>query len=111
MSYQYLDHVQVHTVNSGLTFSKNHFWSTVQGLYGSGLRTGPNNSLSLPDHFTMDLGAGYEFHGKSWLTQFKLSGNLLNIFDNTYPITIANGFNGSHYAAGREFFIRLVKVL
>ncbi len=107
--YQTLDHVQLHTANAGLTYTKNHFWWTTQGFFGSGLRTGPQNSLNLPSHFTMDTTIGYQFVGKSWLSQFKLSGDILNLFDNRYPITIANGFNGSHYAAGRQFFIRLTK--
>ena len=109
--YQMLDHVQKHTANMGVTYSKNHFWWTTQGLLGSGLRTGPNNSLSLPLHFTADTTVGYQFRGNSWLTNFKLSADILNIFDTVYPISIANGFNGSHYAAGREFFIRLAKEL
>lgn len=109
--YQFLDHVQEHTANAGLTYSHNHFWWTSQALFGSGLRTGPNNTLSLPDHFTLDTTLGYEFHGDCWYTRFKLSGDALNLFNNVYPITIANGFNGSHYAAGREFFVRLSKEL
>ncbi len=109
--YQFLDHVQIHTANTGLTYAKNFFWWTGQALYGSGLRTGPLNSIGLPGHFTVDTTVGYQFHGKSWFSNFKLSGDLLNISDNRYPITIANGFNGSHYAAGRQFFIRVSKEL
>ncbi|MEO5971598.1 MAG: TonB-dependent receptor [Bdellovibrionia bacterium] len=109
--YQFLDHVQMHTFNSGLTYSKNKFWGTLQLLYGSGLRTGEGNAGELPAHITMDSTFGYEFHGDSWLSQFKLSLDVLNIFDNAYPITIANGFTGSRYAPGREIFIHLVKSL
>ena len=107
--YQFMDHVQVHTVNGGLTYAKKNFWWTGQGLYGSGLRTGPDNSISLPGHFTMDTTVGYRFKGPSWWCQWRVSGDVLNILDNRYPITIANGYNGSHYAAGRQFFIRLAK--
>lgn len=107
--YQFLDHVQVQTANAGLTYTKNNLWWTTDLLYGSGLRTGPDNSASLPSHFTMDTTVGYEFLGDEWYTRFKLSGDILNIFDNVYPITVANGFNGSHYAAGREFFVRVSK--
>lgn len=107
--YQFLDHVQIHTLNAGLTYRKNHFWATSQFLFGSGLRTGEDNSKSLPSHFTMDATVGYEFTGDSWWTQFKVSADVLNIFNNVYPVTIANGFNGSHYAAGRTFFVHLVK--
>ena len=110
-TYLYLDHVQVHTANAGLTYTKERYFGTVEGLFGSGLRTGPNNTLSLPSHFTFDLTAGYDFKGENWLTNWKVQGDILNLFDNVYPITIANGFNGSHYAAGREFFIRLTKEL
>jgi outer membrane cobalamin receptor len=109
--YQFLDHVQVHTANAGLIYSKNHFWWSAQGVFGSGLRTGEDNDVSLPSHFTMDTTVGYEFHGKTWLSNFRLSGDVLNILDNRYPITVANAFNGSHYAAGRQFFLRLTKLL
>lgn len=107
--YQYLDHSQTHTVNSGLTYAKNFFWWTVQSLYGSGLRTGHDKSSTLPGHVTFDTSVGYHFHGNSWYSEFKLSGDLLNVFDNVYPITITNGFTGSYYASGRQVFIRLTK--
>ena len=108
-TYQFMDHVQLHTVNGGLTYAKNQWWWSGQGLYGSGLRTGPNNSIALPGHLTFDTTLGYEFKGDSWFTQFRLSGDVLNILDNRYPITIANGFNGSHYAAGRQYYLRFIK--
>lgn len=107
--YQFLDHVQVHTVNAGLTYSKDFWWWSGQGVYGSGLRTGPDNSLGLPSHLTFDTTLGYQFHGQSWLSRFRVSFDVLNVLDNVYPITIANGYNGSHYAAGRQFFVRLGK--
>jgi outer membrane cobalamin receptor len=109
-TYLYLDHVQVHTANTGLTYAKDRYYGTVQGLFGSGLRTGPNNEDHLPSHFSFDLSAGYEFQGNFW-EQWKVSGDIFNIFNNVYPISIANGFNGSHYVAGREFFVRLTKIL
>jgi outer membrane receptor protein involved in Fe transport len=107
--YQMLDHVQVHTSNMGLTYSKNSFWWTTQALYGSGLRTGVFNSRSLPAHLTFDTTVGYQFRGRQWWSQVRLSGDILNILDNRYPITIANGFNGSHYAAGRQAVLRVSK--
>ena len=110
-SYQFLDHVQVHTANTGIGYSKNHLSWTTEALYGSGLRTGPNNSTHLPGHLTFDTTVGYEFHGEDFWSKWKVSGDILNILDNVYPITVANGFNGSHYAAGRQFFIHLTKTL
>lgn len=108
-TYYYLDHVQIDTANLGTTFAKDNYWITGEALYGSGLRTGANNSESLPWHLTFDLSGGYEFKGNDWYTKFKLSGDIINITDDAYPITIANGYNGSHYAAGREFFGRISK--
>ena len=110
-SYQFLDHVQVHTANMGVTYAKNFWWWTGQGAYGSGLRTGEEKEISLPSHFTFDTTLGYEFHGDHWWSKMRVSGDVLNILDNRYPITLGNGFNGSHYAAGRQFFIRLAKYL
>lgn len=104
--YHYLDHVQYHTANAGVTYKHNAFsWST-QGLYGSGLRSGHDGDSSLPAHLTFDTTVGYELAAWSGESKTKLAFDVLNIFDNVYPITIANGFNGSHYAAGRQFFVR-----
>jgi outer membrane cobalamin receptor len=109
--YQFLDHVQINTANAGLSWAQGGFWATLSGLYGSGLRTGPNNSGSLPAHATMDATLGYQFKSDNWFGDWKLSGDLLNIFDDAYPITVANGYNGSHYAPGREWMVHLSKTL
>jgi outer membrane receptor protein involved in Fe transport len=107
----FLDHVQVHTANAGLSYSQDRIRWTTQGLFGSGLRTGPNNSVSMPSHFSMDTTIGYDFHGDSWLSKTKVSLDVLNILNNVYPLTYANGYNGPHYAAGREFFGHITKEL
>lgn len=110
-TWQFLDHVQIQTANAGLTYQQTHLWWTTQALYGSGLRTDPNNGTSLPSHLTFDTTVGYEFAGESWWEKWKVSGDIINIFNNLYPITIANGFNGSHYAAGTQYFVHLIKDL
>ncbi len=101
--YQFLDHVQVQTANAGVTYSREHYWITGEALYGSGLRTDPTNGTSLPAHITFDTTVGYKWS----LYGLKTSLDILNILDRPYPITISNGFNGSHYAPGREFFVRV----
>lgn len=110
-TFTFLDHVQLHTANAGVTYAKDRYFGTVQGRFGSGLRTGLNNTVGLPSHFSFDLTAGYHFTGESFWSRWKVQGDLINLFNNVYPITIANGYNGSHYIPEREFFIRLTKEL
>lgn len=107
--YQALDHLQSNTANAGLTYSKEQYFTSFQGIYGSGLQTGPNNSISLPSHTTFDFTAGYKFKKDSSLSGLRSSFDIVNLTDVLYPITIANGFNGSHFAAGRQFFIHIAK--
>jgi hypothetical protein len=80
-------------------------------MYGSGLRTGDHNSVTLPSHVTFDTTVGYEFTGDRWYNRFKASLDVVNILDNVYPITIANGFSGTQYAQGRQIFFRISKEL
>jgi len=110
-SWTFLDHVQIQTATLGVTYHTPKFYWSSQALFGSGLRTDPNNGTSLPSHLTFDTSVGYEFQGESWWEKWKLSGDILNITNNVYPITISNGFNGSHYAAGTEYFAHLTKEL
>jgi outer membrane receptor protein involved in Fe transport len=107
--YQFLDHCQIHTANGGLTYNPGDLWITCEGLFGGGLSTGNDNALRLPSHFTMDATVGYAFKKESGLQGLKASLDVLNIFDYQYPIFIANGFNGNHYEAGRQFIFRLAK--
>ena len=108
--YQNMDHSQMHTANAGVTYSKKGFWWTTQALFGSGLWTGPNNSIGLPSHLTFDTTVGYDFsENQTGFGKWKVSLDLLNIADHRYPITIANAFNGSRYAAGRQVFLRLTQ--
>ena len=108
-NWAYLDHVQILTANAGVTYKDDHWWGTFQPLYGSGLRTGVNNTQNLPGHLTFDATLGYEFKGETWWEKFKVSADVLNILNDSYPITIANGFNGSHYSAGTEWYVHLLK--
>ncbi|HVM32303.1 MAG TPA: TonB-dependent receptor [bacterium] len=109
--YQFLDHCQIHTANAGLTYNPGDIWVTAEGLFGGGLSTGPDNTLRLPSHFTMDATVGYAFQKDSGLSGMKASLDVLNLFDNPYTIFIANGYNGNHYENGREFIFRLSKAL
>lgn len=109
--WQYLDHCQINTANAGLTWSLGGLSLGATALYGSGLRTGPNNSVSLPPHFGMDGTVSYAVKGSHWLEDMKVALDVTNIFDNVYPLTVDNGFNGSHYEAPTAWTLHLVKTL
>lgn len=109
--YQFLDHCQINTANVGLTYNPGDLWITATGLYGGGLSTGPNNSLRLPDHVTMDTTIGYAFKKGSGLSGLKASLDVLNVLDNPYVIFINNGYNGNHYENGREFIFHLAEAI
>jgi outer membrane cobalamin receptor len=109
--WQYLDHCQINSANADLAWSLGGFSVGFTGLYGSGLRTGYDNTVSLPPHFTVDGTVAYAVRGSAWLEDFKLALDVTNIFDDVYPIFIDNGFNGSHYVAPTEFTVHLIKTL
>lgn len=109
-NWQYLDHVQLHTANTGVTYANRQFWWTNTGQFGSGLRTGPNNITNSPMHFSFDTSAGFEFLSHSdVLNHLKVSLDITNLFNNRYAVFVANGYNGSYYAPGRAFFGHLSK--
>jgi outer membrane cobalamin receptor len=109
--WQYLDHCQIDTANAGLDWSWGGLSLGATGLYGSGLRTGPFNSVSLPPHFSMDATASYALTGSRWLEDVKVALDVTNVFDNVYPVFVDNGFNGSHYVAPTGFTLHVIKTL
>jgi outer membrane cobalamin receptor len=109
--WHYLDHCQINTANAGLAWNLGGFSVGATGLYGSGLRTGPSNKNSLPPHFSMDGTVSYEIKGGHWLEDMKVALDVTNIFANVYPLTVDNGFNGSHYVAPTAFTFHLIKTL
>jgi hypothetical protein len=109
-SYQLLDHVQAHTVNSGLQMKLLEWSGFIQALYSSGFNTGAHNNIPIRPHWTLSSGVAYQF-GQSAMPWSKVSVSLdvTNILNDRYPITIANVFNGTQYAAGRQWFVQAKK--
>jgi outer membrane receptor protein involved in Fe transport len=53
---------------------------------------------------------GYTFlDQESVFSGLKMQLDITNILNDRYPITIANPFNGTQYAAGRQFFLSVQK--
>jgi outer membrane receptor protein involved in Fe transport len=105
--YQAFDHEQTLTGNLGIDLhdrpGRTHLDILVQ--YGSGLRTGPTNNLSLPQHATVDVSLRHTFD--LW-GQPEAAVDILNLFDELWAYRIGTAsVVGSAYAPLRRVFGRL----
>ncbi len=103
--WQTLDHVQTWTANLGATLQQGPAVLTALVAYGSGLRTGSDNSQTVPQHVRCDLTLQYAFD--SLPLRPRAAIDIINLFDSHYAYRIGNGFVGSSYAAPRSVFVRI----
>jgi outer membrane receptor for monomeric catechols len=103
-SWQILDHAQTWTANAGATARYGGTRLSTLVSYGSGLRTGPNNDQHVPGHTRVDLTLAHQF---STVGRPMLALDVVNLLDERYAYRIANGFNGSHWAPERSFYLRV----
>ncbi|HEY1693246.1 MAG TPA: TonB-dependent receptor plug domain-containing protein [Polyangiaceae bacterium] len=101
-----LDHVQTWTSNVGFDLHDARASSHLSGLinYGSGLRTGATDQLSVPPHVTLDVTLRHRFDVP---LHPEVALDVLNAFDDVYAIRIATGYVGSAYAPLRRVMLRL----
>ena len=101
-----LDHVQTWTANVGFDLHDERAASHLSCLvnYGSGLRTGATDELSVPPHTTVDLTLRHRF---DLLLRPEVAIDVLNAFDDVYAIRIATGYVGSAYGPLRRVMVRL----
>ena len=104
-AWQTLDHAQTLTANVGATVKEKGAAATLLASYGSGLRTGPNNTMSVPEHVRLDATLQYTFEQLPLRPQ--LAFDVINLLDAHYAYRIANGFVGSSWAPPRSAFVRL----
>ena len=104
-SWQTLDHAQTWTANAGLTVQYSGASVTAMATYGSGLRTGPSNDQTVPQHIRFDMTLQYSF--EKLPLRPRLAIDIINLFDSHYAYRIGNAFVGSSYAAPRSVFARL----
>ena len=75
------------------------------GNYGSGLRTGPSNTLTVPAHVRLDATLEYQFVKVPLRPRVAI--DVINLLDAHYAFRVANGFVGSAWAPPRSVFVRL----
>ena len=85
-----LDHVQSWTANLGLDLHDDGGKTHLSGLanYGSGLRTGLGDQLTVPSHVTLDLTLRHPF---DVVLHPEVALDVFNVFDEVYAIRIATG--------------------
>lgn len=103
--WQTLDHVQTLTANLGATVQQGPASLTALLSYGSGLRTGPDNNGTVPQHVRFDVTLQYAFENLP--LRPRVAVDIINLFDAHYAFRIGNGFVGSSYAAPRSVFLRI----
>jgi len=103
--WETLDHVQTWTANLGVTVQHGPASLTALLGYGSGLRTAPDNSQSVPQHLRVDATLSYAFDTLPLRPRAAI--DIINLFDAHYAYRIGNGFVGSSYAAPRSVFLRI----
>ncbi|MBV8147773.1 MAG: TonB-dependent receptor [Candidatus Eremiobacteraeota bacterium] len=112
------DHSQTVDATTGYThrFGGEHklWYATLQGNYGSGFPVqfqDANASLhgTLPAHTTLDLALGRDVTpGRAGEDQgLGFSLQVLNVLNHQYVIKVANGFNTTQWANGRNFLFRI----
>ncbi|HEY8296617.1 MAG TPA: TonB-dependent receptor [Candidatus Baltobacteraceae bacterium] len=109
-SYQPEDHDQTYEANGAYTHrfgTDRTFFATLQGEYGTGypvqFQSGPDR---LPAHLTFDLALGKEA-GKNGSRSLGFDLDVTNVLDHQYIIKIANGFNTTQVASGRNVLLRV----
>jgi outer membrane cobalamin receptor len=104
--WQILDHVQEWTANAGVDLHDESERSHLSVLfqYGSGLRTGADNTETVPGHSTWNATLRHRF---DFFLHPEVAFDVLNVFDAVYAIRIANGFVGSAYGPLRQVDLRL----
>jgi outer membrane receptor protein involved in Fe transport len=111
----HLDHDQTYSASAGVAYQMGRARYSVDGVFGSGLRTTPDgstnpNSGHLPAYFTMNLGATYRFDTPQL---GRLDGRLalINLLDKSYELRDGTGIGVGPPAFGerRAFYAGVSK--
>jgi len=104
--WQILDHVQMWTANVALDLHDEARTSHLSARfnYGSGMRTGNDNTLTVPSHATLDLTLRHRF---DFAIHPEVALDVYNVFNEVYALRIANGVDGSAYGSLRRVDLRL----
>jgi outer membrane cobalamin receptor len=105
-SWVTLDHVQTWTINLGLDLHDENRTTHLSGHFnfGSGMRTGLDNTDHVPAYSTLDITLRHRF---AIPLHPEVAIDVYNVFDEVYATRLGNGFIGSAYGALRHVDLRL----
>jgi outer membrane receptor protein involved in Fe transport len=109
-NWVHLDHDQKYSATGGVSYKMGKATYNVDGIFGSGLRSGFANSDHLPAYFTMNLAATYRFDTVQ-LGRLDARIAVINLFDKTYEIRDGTGIGVGPPAFGerRGFYAGISK--
>ncbi len=106
----HLDHDQTLTGSTGVSYDWHHTTVSLDGLYGSGLRSGFANTGHLPAYFQANGSLAHSFRSDS-LGGIEARLSVINIFDKVYLIRDGTGVGvgAPQYGPRRAFYAELSK--
>ncbi|MGA9851813.1 MAG: TonB-dependent receptor [Gammaproteobacteria bacterium] len=108
--YVHLDHDQTWTSSGGVAYNWLGTRYSLDGVFGSGLRSGFANTQSLPSYAQFDIAASRQFTAPG-IGDIGVRFAIVNLFDRVYEIRNGTGIGvgAPQYGPRRGFFIGLTK--
>lgn len=106
----HLDHDQTWTASGGVDYDLRGTHLTLDGIFGSGLRSGFANTKSLPSYASLNLGTWREFRAAG-IGAFRARFVIVNVLDRVYQIRNGSGIGvgAPQYGERRGFYVGLTK--
>jgi outer membrane receptor protein involved in Fe transport len=102
----FLDHDQRYTISAGASYTCKDTTVYADLLYGSGLRSGFDNTDELPGYYPLNLGFTQIFHLPEKYGLLKFRFDVTNVFDQSYQLRSGTGVGvfAPQYGPRRGFF-------
>ncbi len=108
--YVHLDHEQSYALSAGLSYLFRQTHYNLDGIYGSGLRKGDNNSQKMTPYTQFNFSANREFN-LPIIKKFNARFAVINLLDNTYQIhdDTGIGVGAPKYGPRRSYYLTISK--
>jgi outer membrane receptor protein involved in Fe transport len=109
--YIYTDHAQTWTGSAGVSYLWNGTRFTTDMIYGSGLRSGFENTDHVPLYTQVNAGISHEFIWDNGAKPTTLRFDVIDVFDTVYQIRNGSGVGvfAPQYGPRRAFYVGLAQ--